>query len=125
MCQSLKDFCTYFYPHTGDLGPHGRKHYEQALWLEHTIPRIKSTDPLDDTIPEALSIPKGALDTLDHCIETLLAATPLLMLLSAGFLSTYKTSDDNVFGIALGPYAMAAALSKMMSKKSPFHYLTI
>ena len=30
-----------------------------------------------------------------------------------------------VFGIALGPYAMAAALSKMMSKKSPFHYLTI
>jgi hypothetical protein len=123
MCQSLKDFCTYFYPHTGDLGLHGRKHHDQALWLEHTIPRIKSQDPLDDTITEALSLPEGALAALDSRIESLLAATPLLLLLNAGFLSTYKTADDNAYGFALGPYAMAAALSKTISKKSPFHFL--
>lgn len=131
MCQSLKNFCTYFYSFTSDPLAHSRRMEHHVTQLQARIPRLlpegddrRGRFEIEPTSHAEAPVPDPAfLGALDRRLEQLVERTPLLLLLGTGILSTYTTEAPPGWGLALGPQAMATALAAQGWQGRLFHYL--
>lgn len=126
MCQSLRDFCTYFYSYDPSEGSHARKVLDQIVRLEKAIPRPQFVDITSDEVvhEETVALEADFLLVLDQIIEILLESSPLLVILGSGMLCTYQISAAQEWGFALGPQLMATILAdRGLGGALPYQYI--